>query len=61
MTKPTYEDALTFLESQDIQLYDYQKVMLKLFWDNKDTYFIPYGYCGRRFNFMNTKENENGN
>ena len=61
MTKPTFEDALTFLESQDIKLFAYQKEMLKLFWENKDSYFIPYSYCGRRFNFMNTKEKENEN
>lgn len=34
MTKPTYEDALAFLEAQDIKLYDYQKEMLRMFWDN---------------------------
>lgn len=34
MTKPTYEDALAFLEAQDIKLYDYQKEMLETFWDS---------------------------
>ena len=37
MTKPTYEDTVAFLEAQDIKLYNYQKEMLKLFWDNEDT------------------------
>ena len=36
MTKPTYEDAITFLESGDIKLHNYQKEMLKLLWENKD-------------------------
>lgn len=58
MTKPTYEDALAFLEAQDIKLFNYQKAVLKLFWDNVDSYFIPYSYCGRGFNFMNIKEKE---
>lgn len=34
MTKPTYEDAFAFLEACDIKLYNYQKEMIKLFWDN---------------------------
>lgn len=59
MTKLTYEDVLVFLDSQGIQLFEYQKAILKLFWDNKNSYLIPYGYCGRRFNFMNTEENYN--
>ena len=41
MTKPTFEDAISFLESQDIKLYNYQKEMLKLFWDNKDVDRLP--------------------
>ena len=34
MTKPTFEDALAFLEAQDIKLYNYQKEIIKMFWDN---------------------------
>ena len=41
MAKPTYEDALAFLEAQDIKLYNYQKEILKLFWDNKYTDCSP--------------------
>ena len=41
MNKPTYEDALAFLEAQDIKLYNYQKEMLKLLWDNKDIDEFP--------------------
>lgn len=41
MTKPTYEDALAFLEAQDIKLYNYQKEMIKLFWDNEGTDRLP--------------------
>ena len=37
----TYEDALAFLEAQDIKLYNYQKEMLKLFWDNEETDRLP--------------------
>lgn len=34
MTKPTHEDALAFLKTQNIELYDYQKEMLETFWDS---------------------------
>ena len=41
MAKPTYEDALDFIEAQDIKLYNYQKEMIKLFWENKDVDHLP--------------------
>ena len=41
MTKPTYEDAIAFLEAQDIKLHNYQKEMIKLLWDNKDVDRLP--------------------
>lgn len=37
----TFEDALAFLEAQDIKLYNYQKEMLKLFWDNEGVDRLP--------------------
>jgi spore cortex formation protein SpoVR/YcgB (stage V sporulation) len=39
MTKPTYEDALAFIEVQGIQLYDYQKELLKNMLE-KETYYF---------------------
>lgn len=45
MTKLTYEDALTLLELQGIQLYDYQKALLRIMFEHENFWFVA-GKCG---------------
>lgn len=68
MAKPTFEDAIAFVEAQDIQLYDCQKDMLKIMLENEKVYFFPARGRQKRdltletiilFNELFTKENEN--
>ena len=40
MTKPTYEDAIAFIEAQGIQLYDCQKDILRTTIENEKFYFF---------------------
>ena len=42
MTKPTYEDAIAFIQDElGIKLYDYQKDLLHYLWDGKEICFLP--------------------
>lgn len=42
MTKPTFEDALTFIQDElGITLYDYQKYLLRYWWNGEEIYFLP--------------------
>ena len=42
MTKPTYEQTLTFIENElGIQLFDCQKELLRGVCENKEVYFLP--------------------
>ena len=42
MTKPTFEDCLTFIENElGIQLLDCQKCILQKMYENKQYYFGP--------------------
>ena len=55
MTKPTYEDALTFFEAQGVQLLDSQKEILKIMLEKETFYFIPSRFYGRRLYLENFK------
>ena len=55
MTKPTYEDALAFIEAQGIQLYDCQKELLKNMLEKETYYFVPSRFCDRRLYLENLK------
>lgn len=70
MTKPTYEDALLFIENElGIQLLQFQKEFLRMMFEKETSYFVPSRFCGRRlylenFKLINqllTKENDNDN
>ena len=55
MTKPTYEDAIAFIEAQDIRLLDYQKDLLKIILEKEICYFVPSRFYGRRLYLENVK------
>ena len=42
MSKLTYEDALAFIQDDlGIKLYDYQKDLLRYWWNGEEIYFLP--------------------
>ena len=55
MTKPTYEEALTFIEAQGIKLCDCQKALLQTMIENENFYFRPCTNSGRQFYYENIK------
>ena len=56
MIKPTYEDALSFIENElGIELLDSQKEVLKKILEGKTYYFLPSRFCGRRLYLENLK------
>lgn len=55
MTKPTFEDALTVLDSQGIQLFDCQKEILRIVLEKEASYFLPSRFCSRRLYLENLK------
>ena len=55
MTKPTYEDAIAFLEAQDVQFLGCQKELLKIMLEKETCYFVPSRFCGRRLYLENLK------
>ena len=67
MTKPTYEDALAFIQDElGIKLYDYQKVLLQHWYDGKEVHFLPARHNPRTdmlgyiaIAMLKRKENEN--
>lgn len=66
MTKPTYEQTLTFIEDElDIQLLDCQKELLRGVCENKEIYFLPARHnprvdalCYAAIAMLMRKENE---
>lgn len=68
MTKPTYEDALTFIENKlGIQLLQFQKEVLRIMYENYPCYsYMIHNYKGKSItteaakllNQLLTKENE---
>jgi hypothetical protein len=56
MTKPTFEDALLFIENElDIQLLQFQKEILRIMFEKENSYFVPSRFCGRRLYLENLK------
>lgn len=48
MTKPTFEDALAFIQDKlGISLMQYQIEFLRAMYENKEYYYAPIHRCGK--------------
>ena len=56
MTKPTFEDALTFIQNElDVNLMQYQIELLRAIYENKDYYYAPVHRSGKRVTMESVK------